>query len=229
MKQLKYAFFPGCVSKGACRELYDSTRLITSLLGIELVELEKATCCGAGVVEEIEPHVSDALNTRTLGMASKLGLSLMTQCSTCQGVLSQINNKLQNNSSYLEEMNKIVEHQGYSYDGKTEVKHLLWILVKDYGLENVAKHVMYKLRGIKLASFYGCYLLRPSKVMQFEKDPQDPQSLENVFRMIGAEPVIYEGRTKCCGFPISMMDSKSSFTMAGKNLLEAKAGGQMQS
>ena len=225
MKQLRYAFFPGCVSKGACRELYDSTRIITSILGIDLVELEKASCCGAGVIEEIKPRTADALNTRTLGMASKLGLPIMTQCSTCQGVLSQVNHRLKNDKTLLEEMNQVIEHQGYAYDGTTEVKHLLWILIQDYGLENVAKHVAYKLHGIKLASFYGCYLLRPSTVMQFEKDPQNPESLENVFTMLGAEPVIYDGRTKCCGFPISMMDLKSSFTMAGKNLIEAKPKG----
>lgn len=225
MKQLSYAFFPGCVSKGACRELYDSTVLITEILGIHLVELDSASCCGAGVVEEIEPKTADALNTRNLAMASKLKLPLMTQCSTCQGVLSRVNYKLQNDKTFLEEMNSLIKHQGHEYDPHTEVKHLLWVLVQDYGLENVAKHVKHALRGIKLASFYGCYLLRPSKVMQFEKDPQHPESLENVFKTLGAEPVIYDGRVKCCGFPISMMDTKSSFTMAGNNLLEAKEKG----
>src|SRR3989338_367749 len=220
--KLKYAFFPGCVSKGACRELYDSTRIIAELLGIELVELEKASCCGAGVIQELQPKGGDALNARSLAMASQLGLPLLTQCSTCQGVFSQVQHRLKSNPDYLKEINNVLQHQGYSYNGKTDIKHLLWVLVNDYGLENVQKKIKYSLKGTKLAAFYGCYLLRPSSVMQFEKDPVHPTSMENIFTMLGAEPVMYDGRTKCCGFPISIMDKEASFRMAGANLLEAK-------
>ena len=104
MKQLKFAYFPGCVSRGACRELYDSTAIVAKLLGIELVELKNASCCGAGVMEERNPKLTDSLNARNLAMAESLKLPMLTHCSTCQGVLSKANQKL-SDKDYRGEIN----------------------------------------------------------------------------------------------------------------------------
>lgn len=220
---LRYAYFPGCVSRGACRELYTSTALIARELGIELVEMKNASCCGAGVISETEPKLADALNVRTFAIAEQMKLPILTQCSTCQGVLSMAKHKAQD-SKYRDEMNSLIGHDGYKYSGGVDVKHLLWVLVKDYGLEALSQKVKRPLRGLKLASFYGCYLLRPSKVMSFD-DPDNPTSLESVFVALGAEPILYSGRTKCCGFPISMVNKKASLKMAGVNIKEAKVAG----
>ena len=91
---MKYAFWPGCVSKGAAPELYVSTVKVAAALGIELVELEQATCTGAGVIQEQNPELADALNARTFAMAQQLGLPLMNICSTCQGIESMVQDKL---------------------------------------------------------------------------------------------------------------------------------------
>jgi len=223
MKRLKFAFFPGCVSKGACRELHDSTTVVAKLLGIELVELKDASCCGAGVIEERSPKLMDSLNARNLAMAESLKLPMLTQCSTCQGVLSKARQKLAD-KDYRAEINNIIGHEGHSYGGTTDVRHLLWVLAEEVGVEELKKRVVRPLKGIKLAAFYGCYLLRPSSTMKFE-NPNDPSSMEDIFRALGAEPVIYPGRLKCCGFPVAMMNKESSFRMAGNNLLEAKGMG----
>lgn len=220
----KYAFWPGCVSKGACRELYDSTKIIAEKLGIELIEMETASCTGAGVISEREPKTGYAINARNLAIAEKMGLPMLTQCSTCQGVLSRANHDFQTKPGILDEANKAIKSEGYSYSGKHEVKHFLWMLITDYGLDRLKKKVVRPLTGLKIAPFYGCYLLRPSIALGFE-DASNPKSMEDVILALGAEPIDYSGKTKCCGFPISMMNNDASLRMAGLHLLDAKHNG----
>ena len=135
---MKYAWYPGCVSQGACPELFKATLAVADKLGIELVELKEAACTGAGILSERNPELSDTLNARTFAMAEKLGLPIMTICSTCQGVMSQANYKLQNDPDYLAKVNETLALEGLEYKGTTEVSHLLWVIVEDVGLDKVA-------------------------------------------------------------------------------------------
>ncbi|MEC4984559.1 MAG: CoB--CoM heterodisulfide reductase iron-sulfur subunit B family protein [Oscillatoria sp. PMC 1068.18] len=228
-KTLQYAYFPGCVAQGACRELYLSTAAVTKSLGIELIELKKAACCGSGTYKEDSQLLEDTVNARNLALAESLNLPLLTHCSTCQGVIGHVDESLkesqQSNPGYVGQINELLKAEGCSpYRGTTEVKHLLWALVGDYGLEALQAKVKQPLTGLKCAAFYGCYLLRAQKSLPYD-DPFNPQSLENVFRAVGATAVDYSGRTQCCGWPISSYAKEESFQMAGKHLEAAKAAG----
>lgn len=226
---LKYAYFPGCVAQGACRELYMSTHEITQSLGIELIELKKAACCGSGTFKETSQLLEDTVNARNIALAEELKLPLLTHCSTCQGVIGHVDERLKEaqaqNPDYLQDINGLLQEQGCSpYQGSTEVKHLLWAIVGDYGLEQLATKVQRKLSGLKCAAFYGCYLLRAQKSLPFD-NPIHPSSMERVFETIGATPVIYPGRTQCCGWPIASYATQQSFQMAGGRIQEAIAAG----
>ena len=118
---MKFAFYPGCVARGAAPELYKSTMLVVDKLGIELEEIEKAACTGAGVLQEKNQKLGDVLNIRTLALAEEMGLSIMTICSTCQGVISQANHRVVNNPEYLEEINKELEKEGLHYSGRQKL------------------------------------------------------------------------------------------------------------
>ncbi|MBD1861065.1 MULTISPECIES: CoB--CoM heterodisulfide reductase iron-sulfur subunit B family protein [Trichocoleus] len=226
---LKYAYFPGCVAQGACRELYLSTAALTSALGIELVELKKASCCGSGTFKEESALLEDSVNARNIALAEELNLPLLTHCSTCQGVIGHVDERLkksqQNNPDYIDQINGLLKQEGCSpYKGSTEVKHLLWALVGDYGLEALQAKVTRKLAGLKCAAFYGCYLLRAQTSIPFD-DPFQPESMENVFRAIGATPIYYRGRTQCCGWPLSSYATDQAFQMAGNHIQDAIASG----
>jgi succinate dehydrogenase / fumarate reductase cytochrome b subunit len=228
-KKLKYAYFPGCVAQGACRELYLSTAATTQALGIELVELKKASCCGSGTFKEESPLLEDTVNARNIALAEQLKLPLLTHCSTCQGVIGHVDERLKQAQSrdpdYLEQVNGFLKQEGCSpYQGSTEVKHLLWALVGDYGLDALQEKVTRKLSGLKCAAFYGCYLLRAQDQIPFD-DPYNPQSMENVFRVLGATPIEYRRRTQCCGWPLSSYATTQSFKMAGTHIQEAIATG----
>lgn len=228
-KTLKYAYYPGCVAQGACRELYLSTQSLTKALGIELIELKKAACCGSGTFKEDSQLLEDTVNARNIALAESLHLPLLTHCSTCQGVLGHVDERLKEcqstNPDYLNKVNGLLEKEGCSpYRGSTEVKHLLYALVTDYGLEEISQRVTKKLSGLKCAAFYGCYLLRAQKSMPYD-DPFQPEAMENVFRAVGATPVYYRGRTQCCGWPLSSYATTESFQMAGNHIQEAVANG----
>jgi succinate dehydrogenase / fumarate reductase cytochrome b subunit len=222
---MKVAFYPGCVSKGACPELYTSAQAIAEPLGLELHELTEAPCTGAGVLSEQNPELADSLNGLTLAMAENAGADLMTICSTCQGVLSNHNYHLQKDPKRLDKVNATLADQGFRYSGKTTVKHLLWMLVEDIGLERVAAAIKRKLTGLKIAPFYGCYILRPAEYLGLIERPERKTYLEKLIALLGAEPVEYRGATKCCGFPMLTFNREKSLAMAGNHILEAKDKG----
>ncbi len=221
---LKYALYPGCAAKGATPELYQSTMAIIGRLGIQVVELTAASCCGAGVVAEADPDVALALNARTFAQAEQLGLDVMTICGTCQGVMGAANKRLKTEPGLRERINRILEPDGMAYRGTVQVKHLLWIVVREVGLQRLGEQVRVSMEDFQIAPFYGCYILRPSWDLGFD-DPENPASLEKVIRAVGGEPVAYAGRTKCCGFPIILEKEAIAVAMAGANMKEAKDGG----
>ncbi|MEO0802269.1 MAG: CoB--CoM heterodisulfide reductase iron-sulfur subunit B family protein [Cyanobacteria bacterium J06642_2] len=227
---LRYAYYPGCVAQGACRELYDATDVVTRSLGIELVELKQASCCGSGTFKETSQLLEDTVNARNLALAESLQLPLMTHCSTCQGVLGRVNEKLKaaktSDTEYFHHVNATCKQGGckHAYRGTGDVRHLLWVLVKDYGLDAIRARVRQTLSGLKCAAFYGCYLLRAQTNNPVD-DPHNPKSMENLFEALGATPIWYRGRTQCCGWPLASYAPEQSFRLAGKHVEEAIAAG----
>src|SRR5919106_161431 len=220
---LKYALYPGCAAKGATPELYQSTMAIIGRLGIDTVELTAASCCGAGVIGEADPDAALALNARTFAQAEQLGLDVMTICGTCQGVMSAANKRLKE-PGVLDRINRLLADDGITYRGTVQVKHLLWIVVREIGVKRLVERVKVPLANFHIAPFYGCYMLRPSWELGFD-DPENPSSLEKIIRAVGGEPVAYAGRTKCCGFPIILEKEAIAVAMAGANMKEARDHG----
>lgn len=222
---MKVAFHPGCVSKGACPELYVSATKIAGPLGLELDELFEASCTGAGVLSEQNPELGDSLNALTLAMAESKGGMLMTICSTCQGVLSSVNHTFEKHPERLEKANQTIQDQGYTYKGTTKVKHMLWVLFEDIGVDKLKTMFKRKLTGLKIAPFYGCYILRPTDSLGLKERPERKTYLEQLIELLGAERVDYTGSGKCCGFPMLTFNRDKSLAMGGNHILEAKEKG----
>lgn len=215
----RFAFYPGCVAKGSCPELYSSATTVAAKLDIELEELGDVGCTGAGVLSQ---EISDPINARTLAKAEAMGLPLMTICSTCQGVIGQANLRLQD-PDYREQINReYLADEGLEYKGRTEVKHLLWVLVEDYSLDQLQAILQRPLSGLRVSPFYGCYLRRPDDVVG---NPARKRYLETVIEALGAELVDISGKGKCCGFPVLTANEANSMAMAAKHTGEAKDKG----
>ena len=219
---MKYAFFPGCVSQGGCPELYPAAKLICQRLGIELDEIPGWTCSGAGVLQEKNQLFGDTLNARMLAKAEQMELTILTICSTCQGVMSQANHRMQQDPEYLARVNSFLSEEGIEYKGTAQVKHLLWILIEDYGMDKLTEQVTRPLGNVRLAPFYGCYIVRPTEALGIEEHPERQTSLETLIQTLGATAVDFSGKTRCCGFPILTINEKNSMAMVGKHTSEAK-------
>lgn len=224
MAELKYAYYPGCASQEMTREANDTTRIVASRLGIELKEMPKANCCGAGLITDYDYPLHLALNARIFAEAEAMGHDIMTICSTCLMVMSTANKDLKNDRRLLDQTNEVLAEAGLSYSGNVEVKQLLWVLAKDLGLGKLTKMVKKPLTWLKVAPFYGCHSLRPSSALGFD-NPEKPWSLEATIRALGAEVVEYKGKTKCCGFQVDLVTEETAVGMTATRLLDAGSKG----
>ncbi|HBG47126.1 MAG TPA: heterodisulfide reductase subunit B [Deltaproteobacteria bacterium] len=224
MAALRYAYYPGCASQHMTREASDATRLVAERLGIELHDMPKANCCGAGLLTDYDYPLSIALNARIFAEAEAMGMDIMTVCSTCLMVMSTANRDLRKDPKLLEQTNRTLAGVGLKYSGKTELKQFLWVLAGDYGLDKLKGQVTKPLSWLKVAPFYGCHSLRPSDALGFD-DPERPWSLEATIKALGAEPVEYRGKTKCCGFQVDLVAEGTAEKMTGVRLLDGKAKG----
>jgi len=225
---VKLAYWPGCVSRGFTPELHGSMALVAERLGIELVTLDRANCCGAGVIAEHNQELADTLNARTFALAQSTGLAMMNICSTCQGAQSECKQRLDADSAYRAHINEALSAEGLEYerdkDGFTN-KNFLWVLVEDIGLDKVRELVKRPLTGLSVGPFYGCYILRPKHRLGYEENPDRDLYLEQVIDALGGQVVEYDGARKCCGFPIVTMNRETSLRQAGTHLGDALDSG----
>jgi succinate dehydrogenase / fumarate reductase, cytochrome b subunit len=199
----RVAYYTGCLATLSAKELDTSTKGLAARIGLELVELENVTCCGAGDIHEAEPDYYLHLNARILAHAEATGAeTLMTVCNVCTLNLRQANFMLQNDDALRERVNRNLEAVGVPpYSGAVEVRHLLWMIAEGEGFDLLERAAHKGLKGLRVAPFYGCQILRPSKLLGFE-DPDRPWSLEAIIEACGGESVDYPAKVKCCGFPI---------------------------
>ena len=197
------AYYKGCLASLSAKELDISTQALAPKVGLELIELERVTCCGAGDIHEAEPDYYLHLNARILAYAEHTGCdTLMTVCNVCTLNLRQANFQLKGDEALLERVNgNLVSVGAPAYSGTVDVQHFLWLVSAGEGYELLKDAAHKGLKGLKIAPFYGCQILRPSKLLGFE-DPDRPESLERIIEACGGEAIDYPAKIKCCGFPI---------------------------
>jgi succinate dehydrogenase cytochrome b subunit len=197
------AYYKGCLASLSAKELDISTQALAPRVGLDLIELERVTCCGAGDIHEAEPDYYLHLNARILAYAEDTGCdTLMTVCNVCTLNLRQANFQLKGDEALLARVNEnLVSVGAPAYRGTVDVQHFLWLVSAGDGYELLKEAAHKGLKGLKIAPFYGCQILRPSKLLGFE-DPDKPESLERIIEACGGTPIDYPAKVKCCGFPI---------------------------
>ena len=223
---MKVAYWPGCVSRGFTPELHGSMARIAPLLDLELVELDRACCTGAGVLAEHNQELADTLNARTFALAQQTdGELMMNICSTCQGAQSECQERLDANTPYREMVNQSLADEQLTYEKGIVNKNLLWVLVEDIGLDELRSRVVKPLTGLRVGPFYGCYIVRPRDRLDVtEQHPRD-RYLHQVIEALGGTVIDYAGVYKCCGFPIVTMHRQASLMQAGTHLADAQDAG----
>ncbi len=195
MEKLKYSYYPGC-SLEATAKAYDlSMRAAAETLDVELVELPDWSCCGASSGHCTNHQLSLALPARNLALAEKEGLDLAVACAACFLRFKQTNHELRANDELRQEIEKIID---MPYKGNVEVRHLVDIFSREVGPEEIQRRVKKPLKGLKLAAYYGCYLVRPPEITQFD-DPENPGLMDDLLNALGAEAVDWSHKVECCG------------------------------
>ncbi len=222
---MKVAYWPGCVSRGFTPELHGSMEQVAPILGIELVQLDRANCCGAGVISEHSQELADTLNARTFALAQQeiaQGAELMMNiCSTCQGAQSECQERLDASADYRAEVNQTLADEGLEYQGGIVNKNFLWVLVEEIGLDKLKGLVRKPLTDLRVGPFYGCYIVRPTDRLEINREQPRDTYLDQVIETLGGTVIDYAGSHKCCGFPIITMNKEASLAQAGRHLGDA--------
>jgi succinate dehydrogenase / fumarate reductase cytochrome b subunit len=222
---VKVAYWPGCVSRGFTPELHGSMARVAPLLDIELVELDRASCCGAGVIAEHNQELADTLNARTFALAQQEigdGADLMMNiCSTCQGSQSECQERLDGNSEYRGHINETLAPEGLTYERGLVNKNFLWLMVEEIGLDAIREKVKRPLTDLRVGPFYGCYIIRPTDRLGIDREHPRDHYLHRLIEALGGTVVDYAGQYKCCGFPIITMNREASLKQAGRHLGDA--------
>lgn len=194
---MKYSYYPGCTLKAKATDLDDYARRSAEAMGITMEEIPDWQCCG-GVYPQASDEIATKLSSvRALVDARDKEQELLTLCSACHHVIKRVNKDMQDDENIRTKVNNYLKLD-VPYTGETKVVHYLEMLRDEVGFDNLAKLVKKPLTGKKIAAYYGCLLLRPSKTMQFD-NPENPTILEDFIRAIGATPVLYPQRNECCG------------------------------
>jgi succinate dehydrogenase / fumarate reductase cytochrome b subunit len=221
---MKFAYYPGCSARSTCAELNVATHRVAAKLGLELLQLESATCTGARELRAIDPAAFYALNVRILALAERENLPLMTICNTCTLNLLDAHAAFVTDAELEESVNATLAEEGLHYSGRTKISHFLWVLHEEIGAERLQGMVRNPLTGLTVASFYGCHITRPPGRYGFV-DSRNNTALETLAQILGCRPIDYSGRTECCGFHTAAQHERVAIKLTGQHILDAKRGG----
>ncbi len=217
----EYTLFLGCVIPARFPFMEKSTRIVLSKLGCVLHDLEGATCCPTkSIVKLIGDSGWYITAARNLALAEKEGHDLLVPCNGCYSTLKSVEVELRVNPQLKEKMNRILSKVNLEYEGKIEVKHLVEALHDDIGISKIKQHVKKPFDGMRIASHYGCHMLRPSSAIFFD-DPNKPKKFDALIEALGAKSVEYETKMLCCGGNLNTSDEPEEATaLARMKLLE---------
>ncbi len=215
----EYTYFPGCSMDASAVPYAKSVQTVSHALEIELAELDDWNCCGSTPSDAILGLAALCIGMRNLALAEKTGRrDLVTACSSCFTSLNRVNQHLVRYPEERAKAETILGEQGLEYRGGIRVRHLLEVLTTDMGLGVLQSKVIEPLRSLKVAPYYGCQLVRPSTGFD---DPENPQSLHDLIRVLGGEPISFSLAARCCG--ASLIISQPDFAIGLVNNILASA------
>jgi len=218
---MKYFYYSGCSLEGTALEYNLSTQAVMQALGIELIELEDWTCCGASAAETISDLLSMVLPARNLALAAKMDMDcdFMIPCSACYLNLRKVDEHLRSDEGLLEQINEVLKEEELSYQGGIRSRHLLDVIATDIGAEMIKAKVNRKLSGLRIAPYYGCQALRPYGDYD---DPERPHCMEPLIEALGAEVHPWTMGAKCCGAGLMTTKKEIALELTGELLKAAK-------
>jgi heterodisulfide reductase subunit B len=216
---MKYSYYLGCQVPTRLSYCDLAVRSVTRALGIELLDLEDAGCCGYPI-RFISSEANLVLSARILALAEREGLDLMVLCNSCYSSLLKAKHLLDEDATFAKRVERLLSTAGLHYSGNIEVKDILEVFYFEYGIENLRSLVQRELKGLKVAVHYGCHLLRPSKLLKFD-NAENPKILDELVEITSADSIYWPLKLWCCGCPTLPIDQKLALGLARKKIEDA--------
>jgi heterodisulfide reductase subunit B len=212
---MKIGYYPGCSLLGSSREFDESVRAVARAIGLELVAVPDWNCCGASSAHVLDHKLSLALPARILAQAEAAGLTeVLAPCAACYNRLASARAELAADPAAAAEIAAIIE---MPVTGRVKVVNVLEVLER---FQDVIREKTVAPLGRKVACYYGCLLVRPPKVLAFDR-AEDPQSMDRMVSAAGAEAVSWNFKTECCGAAFSVTRTDLVARMSGKIVADA--------
>jgi heterodisulfide reductase subunit B len=219
---VKLALYPGCSLESSAKEYLDSTVAVAGALGIELEEIPDWICCGSTPAHMADELLSISLPAYNLQLAKQMNADGVTvACASCYSRLRAANNAVSTDPVKREKVGKVL---GADYEGDVPVSHLLEPIGEIIKQPDFESRLKQKLTGLKVASYYGCLLVRPPGITGFD-DTEDPQAMDRVVEAVGAEPVDWRFKVECCGAALAFARPEIVEKLSGQILQDAKESG----
>jgi heterodisulfide reductase subunit B2 len=218
---LKVSYYPGCALHATGKEYDQSMKAVSSALGIELTEVEDWSCCGASSAHSTNFDLSIALSARNLIAAEKNAMDVMVPCAACFNRFKMAEHHLKADKELKTKIEGVV---GAKYQGGISIRNPIDIVYNDIGVDTLAAKVVKQLTGLKPVSYYGCLLLRPPEVCEFE-NYENPYMLDKILGTLGADVRKWSYKTDCCGGSLAISKTKIVVGMVDKLMSAAKEAG----
>jgi heterodisulfide reductase subunit B len=216
---VKLGYFPGCSLHSTAKEFDLSLKAVAGPLGVELEEIRDWSCCGSSSAHATDHLLSIALAARNLSLAEEQGLSqVMAPCAACFSRLATARHEMAHDEKQAQLVRPMLARP---FKNAVEVQNVVALL---QGLAGQIKAKATPLAGLKVACYYGCLLVRPPEIAQFD-DPENPTSMEQVVAATGATAVKWSRRLDCCGAGFSLSRVGSVVRLGRAILEDAKASG----
>lgn len=199
----KYLYYPGCSLRSTGKAYDESLRAVLHHLGIELKELEDWNCCGATSYASIDEMQAFSLAARNLALGERQKaaiadgvLDLVVPCNACYMVLTKTQKYMKTYAHVQAIVERALKEAGLSYRGDIRVRHPLDVVVNDIQPNRITEMVTHSLKDVRVACYYGCQVVRPFS--EFD-DANNPMTMDTIVRWLGAQPVDWSLKTRCCG------------------------------
>ncbi|MBU4503525.1 MAG: CoB--CoM heterodisulfide reductase iron-sulfur subunit B family protein, partial [Proteobacteria bacterium] len=220
---MKYTLFLGCNIPARVQQYEASARSVLAGLGVDLKDIKEFNCCGYPL-RNSDFKTFVLFSARNLALAEKLGLNVLTLCKCCYGSMKMAEYYMEEDSLLKDEVNETLAKEGLEYNGNLEIKHFLSALYSDIGINTLKEKITRSFKDIKIATHYGCHVLRPSNIMQFD-NPVSPVIFDRLVELTGAKSIDWALKLECCGAPVLGINDDLSMNLTKNKLTDGKRSG----
>jgi heterodisulfide reductase subunit B len=220
---MKFGLFPCCSPPVLLVQYESSSRAVLGKLGVEFREIKDFSCCGYPL-RNLSFKAFILSSARNLALAEKNNVNIVTVCNCCFGNLKYVDHLMKEDASLAQNVNATLAKEGLQYEGSIQAIHLLDVLYRQVGIERIREKIEKPFEGLKIATHYGCHILRPSKIVKFD-NPLAPSIFDQLVEVTGAESVPWKNKLECCGAPLLGIDDELSMDLTAAKIREARKGG----